>query len=178
MNVLKTTTQVALCFAVALSFMMGASGTAQAKNPEQVFSGQIITSNKAFPTSAKSPGEYIKKIKKAKFTKFQENKDTKSWKIYFAAFFRRPLNDLEITVKLYDVTSGRRLLINSFEQYTEGRGQKTLISNVKLEREYFGVNKKILITMETKKQLLAQGTFQILGEEEKLSGKVDFTEDE
>jgi hypothetical protein len=164
--------------AVALGLTMGDSGQALAKSPEKVFKGQIITSTKHFPTSAKSPGEYIKKIKKAKATKFKENKETKSWKVYFAAFFRVPLNDLEVTVKLYDISSGRRHLITSFEQYTEGRGQKTLISHVKLEREYFGVNKKILMTMETRKSLLAQGTFHILGEAEKLSGSVDFTDDE
>lgn len=167
-----------LVVAAAVAFGMSvAAQTAEAKNPEKVFRGQIITSTKRLPTSAKSKGAYVKKIRKAKVTKFKENVTTKSWKIYFAAFFRKPLNDLEVTVKLYDVSTGRRHLINSFEQFTEGRGQKTLISSVKLEREYFGVNKKILMVMESRKTVLAQGTFHILGKAEKLSGKVDFTED-
>ena len=34
-----------------------------------------------------------------------------------------------------------------------------------------------MIQMETRKTILAQGTFHILGEEVKHSGKVDFTED-
>ena len=170
--------RLVLATALVCGLSLATSSSAQAKNPEKVFKGQIITSNKAFPTTAKSPGDYVKKIKKAKVTKFQEKKDSKSWKVHFAAFFRKPLNDLEITVKLYDITTGRRHLVNSFEQYTEGRGQKTLISHIKLEREYFGVNKKILISMESRKSVLAQGTFHILGEEEKHSGKVDFTEDE
>lgn len=167
-----------LLVAAAVAFAMGsAAETADAANPEKVFRGQVITSKKRLPTSAKSPGAYVKKLKKAKATKFQENEKTKSWKIYFAAFFRKPLNDLEITVKLYDVTTGRRHLVNSFEQYTEGRGQKTLISSIKLEREYFGVNKKIMIVMESRKSVLAQGTFHILGKAEKHSGSVDFTSD-
>lgn len=167
-----------LLIAAAVAFGMSvAAQTAEAANPEKVFRGQIITSNKRLPTSAKSPGAYVKKIKKAKVTKFKENTTTKSWKIYFAAFFRKPLNDLEVTVKLYDITTGRRHLINSFEQFTEGRGQKTLISSVKLEREYFGVNKKIMIVMENRKSVLAQGTFHILGKAEKLSGSVDFTDE-
>lgn len=167
-----------LLVASAVAFAMGAAAdTADAANPDKVFRGQVITSKKSLPTSAKSPSAYVKKLKKAKVTKFQENKKTKSWKIYFAAFFRKPLNDLEVTVKLYDVTTGRRHLVNSFEQYTQGRGQKTLISSIKLEREYFGVNKKILIVMESRKSVLAQGTFHILGEAEKHSGSVDFTSD-
>ena len=162
--------------AVALGMTVAAQ-RAEAGSPEKVFRGQIITSTKRFPTKAKSPSAYVKKLKKAKVTKFKENKETKSWKVHFAAFFRKPLNDLEVTVKLYDVTTGRRHLVNSFEQYTEGRGQTSLISHIKLEREYFGVNKKIMIVMESRKSVLAQGTFHILGEEEKHSGKVDFTED-
>jgi hypothetical protein len=167
-----------LLLAGAVAFAMGATAeNAEAANPDKVFRGQVITSKKRLPTSAKSKNAYVKKLRKAKTTKFIENKKTKSWKIYFAAFFRKPLNDLEVTVKLYDVTTGRRHLVNSFEQYTEGRGQKTLISSIKLEREYFGVNKKIMIVMESRKSVLAQGTFYIIGEAEKRSGSVDFTND-
>lgn len=165
---------------VAAAMVLGVSASTQEaearRSPEKVFRGKIITSKKRFPTRAKSPGAYIKKIKKAKATKFQENKKTKSWKIYFAAFFRKPLNDLEVTVKLYDVSNKRRHLISSFEQYTQGRGQKSLISHIKLERKFFGVNKKILMVMESRKSVLAQGTFHILGEAEKFSGSVDFTD--
>ncbi len=167
-----------LLVAAALTLAMGATAEmAEARNPEKVFRGQVITSKKRIPTSAKSKSAYVKKLRKAKSTRFMENKKTKSWKIYFAAFFRKPLNDLEVTVKLYDVTTGRRHLVNSFEQYTDGRGQMSLISSIKLEREYFGVNKKIMIVMESRKSVLAQGTFHILGVADKHSGSVDFTND-
>ncbi len=149
--------------------------TAQAKKAAKAFRGQIITSVKRLPTSAKSERAYIQKIRKAKVTKFQENKEKKEWKIYFAAFFRRPLNDLEITVKLYDVTDGKRHLVNSFEQYTDGRGQTSLTSYIKLERKFFGVNRKILMVMESRKTVLAQTTFYILGKAKTFSGKVDFS---
>ncbi len=167
-----------LAAGVMLGLLLGHQEAFAKRTPEKVFRGQILTSDKRFPTSAKSVSAYIQKLKKNKKTKFQENKKNKSWKVYVAAFFRKPLNDLEVTVKLYDITTGRRHLVTSFEQYTEGRGQTSLISHIKLEREYFGVNKKIMITMETRKTILAQGTFHILGEEKKHSGKVDFTEDE
>lgn len=163
--------------AVMVAMAVGHQEASAKGGPEQAFKGQILTSSKRFPTSAKSPAAYVQLMKKNKQTKFTEDKKTKSWKVYIAAFFRKPLNDLEITVKLYDVTTGQRHLVNSFEQYTEGRGQTSLISHIKLEREYFGVNKKIMVVMETRKAILAQGTFHILGEEVKHSGKVDFTDE-
>ena len=146
-------------------------------NPERVFRGQILTSTKSFPTAAKSKRAYVRKLKKQRKTKFLENKAKKSWKIYYAAFFRKPLNDLEVTVKLYDITNGRKKMINSYEQYLSERGQKSVISYITLERQYFGVNKRILMTMETRNYILAMGRFYILGKGETYSGEVDFTDD-
>lgn len=179
MRNLKSSRRVPLFTALAMLFGLSllADEASAKRSPDQVFRGQIITSAKRLPTRAKSPGAYIKALKKAKKTKFKENTEKKSWKIHFAAFFRKPLNDLEVTVKLYDVSTGRRHLVNSFEQFTNGRGQTSLISHVTLEREYFGVNKKIMMTMESRKSVLAQCTFHILGKGEKFTGKVDFTDD-
>ncbi len=148
------------------------------KKPEDVYAGKIITAKKRIPTSAKSTSAYISKLKKVKTDKFWEDKAKKEWRIYFAAFFRRPLNDLEVTVKFYDVTSGPKHMIASFEQYLEGRGQRTLLSKAILERKFFGVNKVIYMTIENRGQVLASTKFKILGEGEKYSGKVDFTEEE
>ena len=49
---------------------------------------------------------------------------------------------------------------------------------VVLERKQFGVNKELLVTMESKGRVLASGRLKILGEGEKFTGKVNFTEDE
>jgi hypothetical protein len=165
---------VVICVAGAMCGI----GTAEARNPERVFRGQIVTATKRLPTSARSVGKYISTLKKLRKKKFWENKTKKSWKIYYAAFFRRPLNDLEVTVKLYDITDGRKKLVSSFEQYLDTRGQKSVISYVELERQYFGVNRQILMVMETRGYVLASTKFHILGEAEKYSGKVTFTEEE
>ncbi|MBT8492315.1 MAG: hypothetical protein KJO07_04585 [Deltaproteobacteria bacterium] len=153
-------------------------GTAEAAKPERVFAGKIITAKKRIPTSAKSANAYIRKLKKLRKKKFWEDKKKKEWRIYFAAFFKRPLNDLEITVKFYDVTTGQKHMIASFEQYLEGRGQRSLISKAVLERKFFGVNKKIYMTVENRGRVLASTVFHILGKAPKYTGKVDFTEDE
>ena len=142
------------------------------------FDGKIVTSAKRIPTSASSKQAYHSKLRAQSATKFKEDKESKEWKIYFAAFFKQPLNDLEVTIKLYDVTDKQKHMKAAFEQFLDGRGQTTLISHVKLDREHFGVNRKILMTVENRGRIRAQGTFEIQGEAEKFSGKADFTEEE
>jgi hypothetical protein len=148
---------------------------AEAKTP---FDGKIIMSDKRYPLSAKSKSEYFAKLRKQSKTKFMEDKENKQWKIHFAAFFKKPLNDLEVTIKIYDVTEKQKRLVVAFEQYLDRRNQNEIISHVKLDRQKFGVNRKLLIVVENRNHTLAQGTFQILGEAEKYSGKVEFTEEE
>jgi hypothetical protein len=109
---------------------------------------------------------------------FQEDKDKKQWKVHFAGFLRAPLNDLEYVVKIYEMSGGRQQLLLTFEQFTHERGQAALISNMTLERKHVGVNKELMITMENKGKVLASNRFKILGQGEKFTGKVDFSEEE
>lgn len=166
----------ALVFTLSLAFVVSGFTANEAEaNP---YKGKIKFSTKRFPLAAKSKRAYFAKIKKQSKTKFQEDKENKRWKIQFAAFFRRPLNDLEVTVRIYDITGKQKVLKVAFEQYLNGRGQKEIISNIKLEREKFGVNRRLLMEIVSRNKVLAKGTFMILGEAEKFSGKVEFTEEE
>lgn len=167
----------ALATTLATTLLMStlALPDAEAKTP---FDGKVILSDKRYPLSAKSKSQYFAKLRKQSKTKFQEDKENKQWKIHFAAFFKKPLNDLEVTIKIYDVTEKQKRLVVAFEQYLDRRNQNEVISHVKLEREKFGVNRKLLIVVENRGRTLAQGSFQILGEAEKYSGKVEFTEEE
>lgn len=142
------------------------------------FDGKVITSAKRIPLSASSKQAYYAKLRQQSALKFQEDKEKKAWKVHFAAFFKQPLNDLEVTIKLYDVTDKQKHMKASFEQFLDGRGQTSIISHVDIDREHFGVNRKILISVENRGRVLAQGTFEILGQAEKYSGKVDFSEEE
>jgi hypothetical protein len=168
--------------ALVIAFIFGLglvahSSLADAGKVEKRFGGKILTSDKKFPHSAKSENAYISKLNKQKKIKFWEDKANQQWKIHFAAFFKKPLTDLEYTVKLYDVSNGRQLL-SSFEQYTDSSDQTSLLSYIVLERKHFGVNKKIMMTIESKGRVVAAGSFQILGEAEKFTGKADFSEEE
>jgi hypothetical protein len=148
------------------------------KGPEKVFGGKVMVSDKKYPSQAKSVGAYISAIKKQSKKQFWEDKTKGSWKIHFAAFFKRPLPDIEVIVKLYDTGSGVRTMIASFEQYVDQRGTRALLSQFTLERKHVGVNRQVLMVIESGGVTMATGTFKILGEEERHSGKVDFSDED
>ena len=147
-------------------------------NPNKVFGGRIMMSEKRFPTQAKSAAAYTAQIKKQSKASFYEDKERKAWTVHFIGFLKTPLNDVEYMVKIYELGGRGQQLLSSFEQFTDERGQKTLTSKVILERKSFGVNKELLITMESKGKVLASGRLKILGESDKFTGKVNFSDDE
>jgi hypothetical protein len=150
---------------------------AAAEKPNPAFAGRIMLSEKRFPTSARSLAEFNAKITKQSKTSFFEDKD-KKWKIYFAGFLKTPLNDVEYIVKLYELSGRSQRLLATIEQFTDSRGQASLLSNMQLERKTIGANKEILITIENRGKVLASSRFKLLGAHEKRSGKVDFSEEE
>jgi hypothetical protein len=168
---------VAAC-AVVLGLVVAPTAAHAQKGPEKTFAGKVILSAKRFPTAAKSASAYTSAIRKLSKRDFMEDKAKGEWKIYFAAFLNKPLDDLEVLVKLYDVSDRTKNLLVSFEQYTDTRGQRTIISQFTLERKTVGVNKNVIIEIEYKGRRLAAGQFRILGEAERYSGKVDFSEDD
>ena len=108
---------------------------ALANDPNVVFKGKIMTSTKRFPLSGKSKAAYTAQIKKQSAVNFQEDREKKVWKIYFAAFLSKPLNDVEYMIKFYDITSGPQALLGTSEQFNDERGQKTIVSNITLEKK-------------------------------------------
>lgn len=164
--------------AAALGLVVALGRPAAARNPEDVFRGHIITSSKSIPTYARSKKAYIAKLRKLKTTRFWEDKAKKRWKVYYTAFFTHPLNDLQVKIKIYDVSSGGQHLMSSFEQYVDRRGTRSLTSDVTLDRSDFGVNKKLLMVMESHGHALASARFAILGQGPHYTGKVDFSADD
>jgi hypothetical protein len=151
-----------------------------AKKPEDVFGGRVIVSDKSFPLESKSAQAYIASVKKQSKDRFMEDKEKGQWKVYYAAFFKKPLNDLEVKCTIYDVTDGSQRFIDSWDEYLAERGQRVIIGNVKLKRQEGKVNpnSKILIVMESHGSIVATASFYIIGEAKKFSGKVEFSEDE
>jgi hypothetical protein len=163
--------------AVTVLALLGLVGTASAQ-PEKVFAGKVLLSTKRFPMSARSPSAYVATLRKQSGSQFWEDKDKHQWKLNFAAFFRGALDDVEVQVKIYDIGQNPQQLLSSFDQYLDERGQKSFISSMILERKQFGVNKQLMITLESHGKVLAAGRFKILGEAEKNSGKVNFSDED
>lgn len=149
-----------------------------ASDPNQVFKGKIMLSKKRFPLTAKSKSAYVAAVRKQSTTTFHENKADGTWKIYFAAFLNRPLNDVEYVIKFYELGRGTQQLLGASEAFSDERGQRTIVSNITLDKKSFGVNKQLLMTIENRGQVYASARFKILGEGERYTGKVDFTEEE
>jgi hypothetical protein len=162
--------------AALVSFALLARPAAADVKPEKVFAGKIVVSDKRFPTRAKSGSAFVAQVKKQSKKSFWESKD-KKWHIYYAAFFRRPLADIEVVVKLYDPQTGNAP-VASFEQYLDERGGLSLLSDFTLDRELIGVNRNLTMVLEVNGQPVARGGFKIEGEAEVYSGKVNFSDDE
>ena len=165
-------------FISSVLLIMLAGGTATAGDPNQVFKGKIMLSTKRFLLMVKSKGAYIIQVRKQSTSNFQENRENGTWKIYFAAFLSKPLNDVEYVIKFYELGRGTQQLLGASEAFNDERGQKTIVSNITLEKKSFGVNKQLLMTIENKGNVLASARFKILGEGERFTGKVQFSEEE
>ena len=147
--------------------------------PEDVFGGKVLTSAKMFPTQAKSAQEYITKARKQTVAKFQEDETNHRWRIYYAAFFRAPVNDLELRVRVYDVTDGARKLLATFDEFLSQRGQRAVSSKLDLTRADVGVNRRLKLVIEDfRGKALAEGTVEVFGKVEKHSGQVNFDEED
>jgi hypothetical protein len=148
---------------------------AAAKHPADVFGSQIVVADKKMPTSAASSSKYIKILKKMRVRRILQDKESKRWTIYFAAFFRQPLKDLEVTIRLYDVTEGQKKMVTSFEQYLGRKGERSFHSQLALDDKQIPVNRHVLMEVVNKGRILAATEFDLIGEAEKYSGQVDFS---
>ena len=149
-----------------------------AANPNKVFAGRIMMSEKRFPSQAKSAAAYTAQIKKQSKTSFQENKEKQSWKIHFVGFLKAPLNDVEYVVKIYELSGRAQQLLSTFEQFTDERGQKTLTSNIDAREEAVRRQQGADDHDGEQGQGARVGPAQDPREGERFTGKVDFSEEE
>jgi hypothetical protein len=157
--------------------LMSTASTASAEAVNQAFAGRIMVSEKRFPMTASSLAAFNAQVTKQSVSVFKEDKD-KKYLIYFAGFLKAPLNDVEYMVKLYELQPKGQKLLASFEQFSDQRGQASLLSKMQLDKKTVGTNKEVLMTIESKGKVIASGRFKLIGEGEKYNGKVNFSEDE
>ncbi|HEY1811287.1 MAG TPA: hypothetical protein VGG74_02965 [Kofleriaceae bacterium] len=166
-----------LLVALALVFIATGRPAAAGDAPGRVFNGRMMTSAKRFPMSAKSQGQFIANVRKLQQTNFMENKADHTWTVYFLAFLKSPLNDVEYVIKFYDIRQGQQLL-GTMEEFNDQRGQTTIASKMTLDKNIVGVNKELLVTLENKGKIYASTRIKIIGEGEHYTGKVNFSDDD
>jgi len=168
--------------ALMMSLTSLLSAPAHAAKPEDMFKGQVILTKKRLSSNYRSAGDFITAVKANKtdkvWPKEQKGNDIAVWKIEYIAFFAQPLNDYEVQVKFYDVTSGPRRYVAGDAQMTRDNTSRVLAADIEVAKPDFDVNRKYQITVESKGRTLAKANFWLMGKAEYHSGKVDFSEDE
>ncbi len=157
-----------------------ASVPARAAKPEDVFKGQVVITKKRLSSKYPSAAAFVAAIKANKtekvWPKEQTGNDIAVWKIEYIAFFAQPLNDYEVQVKFYDVTGGARRYVAGDAQMTRDRSARVLAADIEVAKPDFDVNKKYMITVESRGRTIAKANFWLLGKSEFHSGKVDFSD--
>src|SRR5437660_5961662 len=146
---------------------------ADARKPEDVFAGKIMIMRNRLPEHFRSAEDFITQIKKSSLTTLWADKlgDNKGkWRFEYIAFFTRPLDDLEVSMRFYDVTGGAKRFLAESQTFVSHRGDRMFGSNMTIGAPEFEPNKKLLITMENRGRILATGTLIIRGEGPPYSG--------
>ena len=165
-------------FVTSILMLAIAVAPAHAGDPNTVFNGRDHAVDQTVPAEREEQERVHRGREEAVGLELPGGRREATWKIHFAAFLKKPLNDVEYVIKFYEVGRGAQQLLGASEAFNDERGQRTIVSNITLEKKSFGVNKELLMTIENKGQVLASGRFKILGEGEKFTGKVNFSEDE
>jgi hypothetical protein len=158
------------------------SSVALAAKPEDVFKGRVVIMDKRLPTHFASSGAFIQAVRRASIDKVwpteEKGNDVATWKLEYIAFFARPLNDNEITVKFWEVGGGSQRYVAGDEQYTRERGSRIFSASITVAKPEFDTNKEYLMTIESGSRVLAQTKFWLRGKGPKYSGKVEFSDEE
>jgi hypothetical protein len=158
------------------------SSAAHAAKPEDVFKGRIVITENRLPSRFASPGAFIQAVQRASIDRVwpieEKGNDHAVWKFEYIAFFARPLNDNEITVKFWEIGGGTQRYVAGDEQYTRERGSRIFSASITVAKPEFDTNKQYLMTVESGSRVLAQTKFWLRGKGPKYSGKVEFTDEE
>jgi hypothetical protein len=168
-------------FLMSLAAITSLAGTAHAGTaPEDILKGTIIISEERLPTKWTSAGAYASQLKKLHKSTLFYDKKTGKIQIYYAAFFPKAVDDLEVAFVIYDITNGvaNQNKKGSWEAFLGRKGERVLFNSVELDKEDFEMNKKYRFVIQYRGKPLAYSDVTIRGEGPKYSGKVEFTEEE
>jgi hypothetical protein len=167
--------------ATILCFFLFATG-AEAAKPEDVFKGRIIITANRLPTRFGSESAFVAAVRNQSVDKVwpieEKGNDHAVWKIEYIAFFAKPLNDNEITVKFWEIVPGQQRYVAGDEQYMRDKASRIFASSIQLAKPEFETNKKYSMTIERGGRVLARTEFWLRGKGASYSGKVEFSDEE
>lgn len=169
-----------LAMGAGAGLLLLGSGVALAgPTPEDLLKGQLIISDDKFPTSWTSPAAYAAKVKNMHKLALPYDKKTKKLQIYYAAFFKDPVPDVQVNFVIYDITDkGPKVKKGAWEAFLGRKGERALFNSIELDQEDIEPNKKYLFAIERRNVILASGVITLTAEKPKFSGKVEFSDDE
>lgn len=166
-------------FLLGLLMLAGSAGTALAGPvPEDLLKGQVIISDSSLPTRWTSAAAYAAQLKKMHKKSLTYDKKTGKVQVYYAAFFEKAVNDVQVNFVIYDITGGAKARKGAWEAFLGGKGQRVLFNSVELDKEDLEMNKQYRFVIESKGKPIAYADVKLLGEAPKYSGKVEFSEEE
>jgi len=172
--------RIAIGLVALLALMLaGVDTQAGGGKPEDVFKGRIIITKKRLPLKFSSSGAFVSALQSGKTDKIwptsEDGADKGTWDLEYIAFFEHPLNDSEIQVKFYDITSGKKYVAGD-PQYTREKGSRIFGSSIQLSKPEFDVRRHYMMTVESRGRVMATTSFWLLGKGANYSGKVEFSD--
>ena len=166
---------------LALGMVLFSSG-AEAAKPEDVFKGKIVITEKRLPSRFPSQGAFIQAVRRASTDRIwpieEKGNDHAVWKFEYIAFFAKPLNDNEITVKFWQIGMGSPRFVAADEQYTRERGTRIFSAAITVAKPEFETNKQYRMVLQSGRRIIAETMFWLRGKGPKYSGKVEFSDEE
>jgi hypothetical protein len=99
------------------------------------------------------------------------------WTVSYIAFFAEPLDDYEVALRFWDVTSGPRHYVGSREQFTRNKQTRVISADLTLAKPDFEQNHRYLLAIEKSHRTIASTRFWLRGKAPRYSGRVDFSKD-
>lgn len=102
----------------------------------------------------------------------------RKWSANMVINFNSVPGDLEFSVLFYDIHDGPRRFVEDMSMYVNDRSQKTYLQRVNLPRKRFKPNREMELVVVVRREEVGRLKFQVLGEEERRSGQVSFSDDD
>lgn len=142
------------------------------------YGGQVLLFNKRPPSRWANDGVFHRFVSQHKVMSVNEQENG-NWRIEYMAFFKRPVNDREVTVRFYNAQDSSGRYLTSYTLYLNDMRQRIVGGAVTLERPDFQPNRYYKITVANQGRTLAQLTkFALTGTEPERNGEVNFTLEE